>query len=241
MPDDKRLDERVNEVQNKEKTENLEEKTETGFLKALTKFSLKDWAKVGAVGLGAAYFSGATLVTGIRAVATTMLSYSFGKYLANKRKITRKGLKDEFYIGAFASPALYATYAVINRISNPILKTAFGLATQFPLITGIILGMEYLTEKGYTPWKLFKGLFTGKTWKLPYEMYKEKFKPKYKNALTENYKWVSLPVVANYNFVPLEWQVPAVAGVRALVRYVTARAPEKKTKEYAKQPAVATT
>lgn len=231
------LDDRTNEEfeKRREKGSELEEKTEAGFFATLKKFSMWDWAKIaGTSAIGIAY-GGISLYGALLNWGTTVFSYLLAHKLVKKNKIKKSELQAEFHLASLMTPVLYRFFYGLAAISNPIYKSLAGIFIAWPPFVAVMTGMKYVLNK-YTPMSFIKDTFKGKTLALPYNIYKEEWKPNYWNTLKNMYKYLSIPFIITLNYVIPFFQIAAFAGVRTLFRYLVGKAEEEKKPEKSPEP-----
>ncbi|MFH1133813.1 MAG: Mpv17/PMP22 family protein [Nanoarchaeota archaeon] len=196
------------------------------------KIEKKGWSFWDYVGMTATTAIGYIYGGGLLNLLATTGSYVIGTAIAKKGKMSKEDLKHEVNLGNLITAILYPAFKLLDLIPNPIAKAAAGLAFAFPVVNAAVVGGRYAVRE-LTPPKIMKRLGDGSIARVPGEIYKT-FKDDYGKVLKTSYLWSGLPFAAVINFVPLQYQLPAMAGVRTLYRATVEKAMEDKAHNNAK-------
>lgn len=158
----------------------------------------------------------------VQDVGVTSASFAAGDYFVAKRNKEKYGLEElaestakGMAMGTFLNQGLKPFNELPSgRTADGFLKrniAGFGLLNPFFVAT--YQAANYLIKNSYTPYNLVKGLFTGRTWKLPYIIYKDVYKKEFIPSLRDSMKYLGLPLVYIWNFLPASMIIPASAAL----------------------------
>ncbi|MFH1409642.1 MAG: hypothetical protein ABIH34_07060 [Nanoarchaeota archaeon] len=217
-----------------EADDNIEQKVRQpsspgGFWGKIGPFSLPDY-----IGMAATTAFGFMFGGGLINLVSTTGSYILGTALAKKGKMDSQELKEEVNLGNTITGLLYPIYRWLDAIPNPITKSIAGLGIAMPSVIAAVTGFKKIYSD-YTPPKIAQKIASGEILNAPRDMY-ETFKKDYLTTLKESYKWLTLPLIGVWNFVPLKWMLPATAAVRTGFRFLTHKVIEEKENGEEKTP-----
>ncbi|NOZ80040.1 MAG: hypothetical protein GXP63_00060 [DPANN group archaeon] len=193
--------------------DDLEAKTETMW-QTVKSFNAWDWVKIAGINLGGAILGG-----GILNLAATTGSYLVAHYFAKRKEgFTRKGVKGDLYMGGLVTAVFYNFLEYLHRIENPFLRWGAYLGISIPIFNIGFITTKYFIDN-YNPKRLIKGLFNGETYKMPFKVFGHLAKTFFP-ALKAVYKWFALPMFPVLNYLPLQYNMPALAVNRVGYRYL---------------------
>lgn len=184
------------------------------FWNTIKSFNAWDWMKVGGISALGALFGG-----GIINLAATSISYLTAHYLAKRKEgFTKKGVKGDLYMGGMVTGIFYTMLKYLHQIENPFLRWGAYLGVTVPIFNLGFIATKYFIDN-YSPKKLLKGLFNGETYKMPFRVLGHVARTFFP-ALKAVYKWFALPMFPILNYLPLQYNMPALALTRTGYRYL---------------------
>ncbi|MBN1156614.1 Mpv17/PMP22 family protein [Candidatus Woesearchaeota archaeon] len=208
MPDD--LENKLKEepVQDSAKTENLEEKTQKGFLQVIKSFSAKDWLAIGASTAIGTLYGGGILNAGIGLI-TSALGYRW----ARKNKLQKKGLKAEMHRSNLMLPLYWNYLKFLNyAVPNLAARALIGVGLGNIIFTPFQWAYRHILHK-YDMKSFFKNIF-----KIPGEVYRT-IRNNFKEAYLRSLKFSLVQIPLGYllfKYVPLQYQVPMYSTANML-------------------------